>query len=219
MLRCAAGGECGLVQRAFLLLCPAPPSCFELDHVVKAATQLMTLSARALVSARQSTPDCATPSTQQYCSIGRLPARRIVSNGSSLFPLQPLSPHHTQCACHLMGRAGSCCACPQALSACLLVPVLLGVIRQVQQEHGPAAAAAVTVSSLLLLLAADTLSRRAQKQRAAAQAACVTAATLQQFSAGMHSHFSPCLLVSASGECCYDRNPSPAAHVCQAGFS
>jgi hypothetical protein len=104
----------------------------------------------------------------------------------------------------------------QALSACLLVPVLLGVIRQVQREHGPTAAAAVTVSSLLLLLVADTISRRVQKQQAAAQVACVTAATLQQLSAGMRSRFPPRFLSSAFGECCYYR--LPAAYVCQAGF-
>jgi hypothetical protein len=67
----------------------------------------------------------------------------------------------------------------QALSACLLVPVLLGVIRQVQAQQGPRAAAAVAVGGLLLLLACDRISR-AVKQQAAAQAICVTAATLQQ---------------------------------------
>lgn len=50
MCECAAGGKGGVVQRAFLLLCPAPPTCLELDHVLKATTQLVTLSARALVS-------------------------------------------------------------------------------------------------------------------------------------------------------------------------
>jgi hypothetical protein len=68
----------------------------------------------------------------------------------------------------------------QALSACLLVPVLLGVIRQVQAQQGPTAAAAVAVGGLLLLLACDRISRAAVKQQAAAQATCVTAATLQQ---------------------------------------
>lgn len=95
---------------------------------------------------------------------------------NNLVPLQQL--HDATCCVAV-------CHAVQALSACLLVPVLLGVIRQVQREHGPSAAAAVTVGSLLLLLVADTISRRAQKQQAAAQAACVTAATLhQQLSTG-----------------------------------
>lgn len=68
----------------------------------------------------------------------------------------------------------------QVLTACLSVPVLLGLIRHTWQQQGPKAAAALAAGGTLLLLLCDVINKSAAKQQAAAQAACVTATNLQQ---------------------------------------
>lgn len=49
-----AAGSGSVLQSTFLLLlCPAPPSCLELDQVLKAAIWVVQLVAKAVVSVSQ----------------------------------------------------------------------------------------------------------------------------------------------------------------------
>jgi hypothetical protein len=55
-----AGSKAGLLQRTFLLACPAPPPFLELDQIFKAAMKGLQLVARGVVSAAVHSRSCST---------------------------------------------------------------------------------------------------------------------------------------------------------------